>query len=172
MLSPSPGAGKGNEIELTTEENEDYFHLSKKLRETFFNGQGNILLSGKTASFLPRLIFEIDKLRDQLGWEKLSPDNFKLVKEFGEEKAEKFIDSDAVMVVNQLPPSEYTKMYDIIHKDEKGNYFGIEIKFLKINPNSKFRSGKLTTNVEELQQAIEAELKFFQRMKEKLSKGN
>jgi DNA-binding transcriptional MerR regulator len=166
-----PGAGKGNDIELTTDENEEYFHLSKELRETFFNGQGNILLSGKSASFLPRFVYEIDKVRDQLGWDKLSPDNFKLVQEFGVEKAEKFIDSNAVMVVNQLPPSEYTKMYDIIHRDDKGNHFGIEIKPLKINPQTRFRSDKLTTNVEELKQAIDAELKFLQRMKEKLSKG-
>jgi hypothetical protein len=166
-----PGAGKGTDIELTTYENEDYFHLSKELRETFFNGQGNILLSGKSASFLPRFVYEIDKVRDQLGWDKLSPDNFKLVQEFGEEKAEKFIDSNAVMVVNQLPPSEYTKMYDIIHRDDKGNHFGIEIKPLKINPQTRFRSDKLTTNVEELKQAIDAELKFLQRMKVKLSKG-
>ncbi len=172
-LTPNivPGAGKGNDIELTTDENEDYFHLSKELRETFFNGQGNILLSGKSASFLPRFVYMIDKVRDQLGWEKLSPDNFKLVQEFGEEKAEKFIDSNAVMVVNQLPPSEYSKIYDIIHRDEKGNHFGIEIKPLKINPQTRFRSDKLTTNVEELKQAIDAELRFLQRMKEKLSKG-
>jgi hypothetical protein len=160
-----------NELELEDRGDEDYFHLSKKLRETFFNGQGNILLSGKSASFLPRFVFEIDKLRNQLGWEKLSPDNFKLVQEFGEEKAEKFIDSNAVMVVNQLPPSEYAKIYDIIHRDEKGNHFGIEIKPLKINPKTRFRSDKLTTNVEELKQAIEDELKFFQKMREKLNKG-
>ncbi len=166
-----PGAGKGNDIELTTDKNEDCFHLSKELRETFFNGQGNILLSGKSASFLPRFVYEIDKVRDQLGWDKLSPDNFKLVQEFGEEKAEKFIDSNAVMVVNQLPPSEYTKIYDIIHRDEKGNHYGIEIKPLKINPQTRFRSDKLTTNVEELKQALDAELRFLQRMIEKLSKG-
>jgi DNA-binding transcriptional MerR regulator len=171
LLSPIPGAGKGNDIELTTDENEDYFNLSKELRETFFNGQGNILLSGKSASFLPRFVFEIDKLRNQLGWEKLSPDNFKLVQEFGEEKAEKFIDSNAVMVLNQLPPSEYTKMFDIIHRDEKGNHFGIEIKPLKLNPKTRFRSDKLTTNMEELKQAIEAELRFLQKMLEKLNKG-
>jgi DNA-binding transcriptional MerR regulator len=171
-LNLIPGTGKGNKLELTTDENEDFFHLSKELRETFFNGQGNIVLSGKSASFLPRFVFEVDKLRDQLGWEKLSPDNFKLVQEFGEEKAEKFIDSNAVMVLNQLPPSEYMKIYDIIHRDEKGNHFGIEIKPLKINPKTRFRSDKLTTDKEELKQAIEAELRFLQKMLEKLNKGS
>jgi DNA-binding transcriptional MerR regulator len=166
-----PGMGKGREIELTTDENEDFFHLSKELRETFFNGQGNISLNGKTASFLPRFVLEIDKVRDHLGWEKLSSDNFKLVKEFGEEKAEKFIDSNAVMALNQLPPSEYTKIYDIIHRNEKGNYFGIEIKYLKIKPKTRFQSDKLTTNMEELKQAIEVELKFLEKMREKINKG-
>ena len=168
--NPIPGSGKGNDIELTTEDSDEYFHLSKEIRETFFNGQGNILLSGKSSSFLPKLVFEIDKQRDLLGWEKLSPDNFKLVKDFGEEKAEKFIDSSAVMVLNQLPPSEYTKIFDIIHRDDKGNHFGIEIKPIKINPQARFRSEKLTTNTEELKQAIEAELKFLQKMRDRLDK--
>lgn len=165
-----PGSGKGNDIELTTVDSDEYFHLSKEIRETFFNGQGNILLGGKSSSFLPRLVFEIDKQRDLLGWEKLSPDNFKLVKDFGEEKAEKIIDSSAVMVLNQLPPSEYTKIFDIIHRDDKGNHFGIEIKPIKINPQTRFRSEKLTTNAEELKQAIEAELKFLQRMRDRLDR--
>ncbi|MCL9980727.1 MAG: hypothetical protein NBV77_04705 [Bacteroidia bacterium] len=165
-----PGSGKGNDIELTTEDSDEYFHLSKEIRENFFNGQGNIILSGKSSSFLPKLVFEIDQVRDQLGWDKLSPDNFKLVKEFGEEKAEKFIDSSAVMMLNQLPPSEYTKIFDIIHRDEKGNHFGIEIKPIKINPQTRFRSEKLTTNAEELKQAIEAELKFLQRMRDRLDR--
>ena len=76
------------------------------------------------------------------------------------------------MVLNQLPITEYTKMYDIIHRDDKGNHFGIEIKFLKINPKTKFRSDKLTSNIEELKQAIQDELRFFQKMREKLNKGN
>ena len=166
-----PGSGKGNDIELTTSEKEEYFHLSKELREIFFNGQGNIQLQGKTASFLPNYVYQIDKVRDELGWEKISPDNFKLVQEFGDEKAEKFIDSNAVMAINNLPASEYTKMYDIIHQDDKGNFYGIEIKFLKINPNARVRCDKLTTNVDELKHAIEDEMKFFQKMREKLSKG-
>ena len=151
-----PGAGKGNDIELTTAQEEEYFHLSKELRETFFNGQGNIQLQGKTASFLPNYVYQIDKVRDELGWEKISPDNFKLVNEFGEEKAEKLIDSNAVMAINNLPASEYSKMYDIIHQDDKGNWYGIEIKFLKINSSKNLRCDKLTKNTEQLKQAIEA----------------
>jgi len=169
--SANPTSSSGNAIELTTSAKEDHFQLSKELRDTFFNGQGNIQLKGKTASFLPNYVFQIDKLRDELGWDKISPDNYKLVQEFGEEKAEKLIDSNAVMAVNNLPASEYTKMFDIIHLDEKGNFYGIEIKFLKINSSEKMRSEKLTKNSEELKQAIEDEIKFFQRMKEKLSKG-
>ncbi len=171
VLNPIPGAGKGNDIQLTTSEKEEYFHLSKELRETFFNGQGNIQLQGKTASFLPHFVYQIDKVRDELGWEKISPDNFKMVNEFGDEKAEKFIDSNAVMAIANLPASEYTKMYDIIHKDEKGNFYGIEIKFLKINSGKNLRCDKLTQNTEQLKQAIEDELKFFQKMRDKLSKG-
>lgn len=167
-----PGSGKGNDIELTTAEKEDYFNLSKELRVTFFNGKGNIQLKGKTASFLPNYVYQIDTVRDELGWEKISPENFKLVKEFGDEKAEKFIDSNAAIAINNLPASEYTKMYDIIHQDDKGNFYGIEIKFLKINPNARVRCDKLTSNLDELKHAIEDELRFFQKMREKLAKGS
>jgi DNA-binding transcriptional MerR regulator len=167
-----PGSGKGNEIEVGTTKNEDFFHLSKEIRETFFNGQGNIILTGKTASFLPKFVYEIDKVRDPLNWEKLSEDNYKLVKEFGEHTAEKFIDSNAVMTINELPASEYTKMYDIIHEDELGNRYGIEIKFLKLKSPKKLRCDRLTRNSEQLKQAIEEEIKFFQKMKEKLSRGS
>lgn len=167
-----PGSGKGNDIELTTAQEEDFFHLSKELRETFFNGQGNIQLKGKTASFLPNFVYQIDKVREKLGWDKISPANYKLVEEFGEEKAEKLIDSNAVMAIANLPASEYSKMYDIIHQDEKGNFYGIEIKFLKINSGKNLRCDKLTKNTEQLKQAIEDELRFFQKMKEKLAKGS
>lgn len=170
--TPISGLGIGNDIELTTTENEDYFHLSKILRETFYNGQGNLILTGKTPSFLPKFVFEIDKVRDQLGWDKLSPDNFKLVQEFGEGKAEKFIDSNAVMAINNLPVSKIEKMYDIIHQDEKGNWYGIDIKSLRINPGKRIRFDKLTKSSEELAQAIEDEIKFLQKMRDKLSKGS
>ncbi len=161
-----------NKIKVESNGENDDFQLSNELRGTFFNGQGNILLRGKSASFLPNLIYQVDKVRKNLGWDQLSSDNFTLIQEFGEEKAEKFIDSEDVMVLNQLPITEYTKMYDIIHRDDKGNHFGIEIKFLKINPKTKFRSDKLTSNIEELKQAIQDELRFFQKMREKLNKGN
>lgn len=158
-------------IEISDAESTGSFNLSKEIRETFFNGQGNVQLRGKTASFLPNYVFQIDQIRDELGFEKLSPSNFKLVKELGEKSAEKHLDSNAVMALNQLPAKEYAKTHDIIHQDQKGNWFGIEIKFLRTISNKNLTFEKLTKSTEELQKAIEQEIRFYQKVQEKHSKG-
>ena len=47
-----------NKIKVESNGENDDFQLSNELRGTFFNGQGNILLRGKSASFLPNLIYQ------------------------------------------------------------------------------------------------------------------
>jgi DNA-binding transcriptional MerR regulator len=160
---PIPGFGRMNEIEIDDKGNEDCFHLSKELRDTFFNEDGN-MLSDKIATFLPELALEIQKVRSHLDKEILKHDNINIIAE----PSVKYFASSAIMDLNKLPLSEYSKMYDIIHRDEKGNHFGIQIKSLKINPKSTFKMDKLTTNNEELKKAIEDELKFLQKMMNKL----
>lgn len=156
-------------IFLSATESEHSFPLTQEIRDTFFNGQGNMTLSGKSATFLPHFIYQIDFIRNKLKWPQLSPDNFKLISDFGEEKAGNFIDTKASEAVNNLPISEYKKIFDILHKDEVGNIYGIEIKLLNVGKN--LQTDKLTTDLPELFDAIQQEIRFLQKMKLKLSKS-
>jgi len=166
----NPKANTQYGITLTSQASDTSLNLSKLIRDTFFEGDQIKTLKSKTYAFLPRYIYEIDKVRDGYKLMLVDQDGFKLISQFGVKKIEKYIDQKSILSLKELPSKLYERMYDIIHQDDEGNFYGIEIKQLNINPNVKFRCEMLTTNSKELSGAIESEVRLLQRMRAKLSK--
>jgi len=169
-LNPNKQHPTGYTIELSTKAKEGQFHLSQKLRETFFDKRGNDILTGRMAPFLPKLLIEIDMVRAPLGLELLSPEIHVEAKWRGTENMVSSVGTYIKGALNTLPLSEYTRMYDILHRDDTGTWYGIEIKELYIPRQAKLTSTKFSSTPEELLEAIERELGFLQKMKERLAR--
>lgn len=166
------GAKADYAVNLTTKNSESAFNISKELRSTFFSNEQVKLLKNKTAAFLPRFIYEIDKVRNGFKLPLIAKDAFKMITQSGEKQPEKLLEAKDILSLNSLPIKLYERMYDIIHEDENGNTYGIEIKEIKVNQNIKLRCEMLTTNSEELLRAIQTEIHLLQRMKAKLAKDS
>jgi hypothetical protein len=165
-----PPSGKDILIELFSSGQSDFFYLSKQIRDTFFNEQGEVILRGKNATFLPQYMHEIDKIRDVLGWEKIFAEAFDNIKVTKGNAIEQYANSNAISAINVNPEVENKKAYDIIHEDEYGNYYGIDIQLLNRKSVEKIRYTKHTKKTDEIIEALEDEMRFLQRMREKLSR--
>ena len=145
----------GYTIELSSKANRGQFNLSKKLRETFFDEQGNIILTDNMAPFLPKLVIEIDQAREKLGWQKISPKIFRTLPWHDRPTVEQRVSPDIIQALNTLPLTEYTRMYDLVYRDVDKSYpelewIGIKIKELSLSPQTKIKAIYYPENREDL----------------------
>lgn len=150
------GAVDSDQVNLTllASENSEYFNLSKAIKTNLFNEDGSVKLEGKASAFPGELIYHIDAVRDVTGMPLVSTEAHALWKDTGIKQVNALAASSDVDKLNRISAAEAKRIYDIVYKDEFGELFGIEIKYLG---NSNYiDSSRMNAKAEGMEQLIRA----------------
>ena len=144
-----------NQLAIRNREEKEYFAISSEIRLMFNDPESKVFQNDNLYSFLPQLLFEIDKIRKEIGLPLLNESHFESVNKIGMKKVIKDFDLNKINVIHELPFNTLRKQFKFFYKDGSNDLFGLEIK--RIGSRDYIPNGyesKITDSIEDMNDRI------------------